>query len=309
MPAWRILRFTRTSRWDMVASGTRKARAISAVDSPARVRRASATWASVASAGWQQVKMSRSRSSVTPLSSGSGSSGSGTRAASRSLAAPRVSRRIRSVARLRAAVVSQAPGRRGTPSRGQVRRARAKASWAHSSARSQSPVIRMSVATTWPHSSRNASATAVSTSTTAAPSAGSPLRRTAGPGTDSRRVAGAVPLGARDDPAAFDADGRFGGVADRGDAGGRGERTARVADDPQPRPGRRRDRLVEAAAQVGDGEPGQRDEFAGVAGDEDGGDVGAGADGFFEGGGAVQAEDGDDAVAGPHRFAGQQVGG
>ena len=51
-------------------------------------------------------------------------------------------------ARLRAAVVSHAPGVRGTPSRGHVSRARAKASCAHSSARSQSPVVRMSVATT-----------------------------------------------------------------------------------------------------------------------------------------------------------------
>ena len=60
-------------------------------------------------------------------------------------------------------VVSQAPGLRGTPSAGHRSRARAKASWAHSSARSQSPVVRMSVATTRPHSSRNARATAAST--------------------------------------------------------------------------------------------------------------------------------------------------
>ena len=177
MPALRILRLARTSRWAMVASGTRNARAISAVVSPARVRRVSATRASVASAGWQQVKISRSRSSGTPRSSGSGSSGTCIRAASWSLAAPTVSRRSRSVARLRAVVVSQAPGRFGTPSRGQVRRASAKASWAHSSARSQSPVIRISVATTRPHSSRNASATAFSTSTTTPPPR-SPSRRT-----------------------------------------------------------------------------------------------------------------------------------
>jgi hypothetical protein len=47
----------------MVASGTRKARATSAVDSPARYRRVIATRVSGASAGWQQVKNSRSRSS------------------------------------------------------------------------------------------------------------------------------------------------------------------------------------------------------------------------------------------------------
>ena len=47
----------------MVASGTRKARAISSVVSPPSVRNVSATWASSASAGWQQVKTSSSRSS------------------------------------------------------------------------------------------------------------------------------------------------------------------------------------------------------------------------------------------------------
>ena len=44
-------------------SGTRKARAISSVVRPPRVRSVSATWASSASAGWQQVKMSSRRSS------------------------------------------------------------------------------------------------------------------------------------------------------------------------------------------------------------------------------------------------------
>ena len=60
-------------------------------------------------------------------------------ATSSSLAAPVVARRRRSSARLRAVVVSQAPGVRGMPSRGQRSSARAKASCAHSSARSQSP--------------------------------------------------------------------------------------------------------------------------------------------------------------------------
>ena len=56
MPAARILCFARTSRLAIVASGTRNARAISSVPSPPSVRRVSATWASSASAGWQQVK-------------------------------------------------------------------------------------------------------------------------------------------------------------------------------------------------------------------------------------------------------------
>jgi hypothetical protein len=52
----------------IVASVTKNARAISAVPSPVRVRSVNATRASIASAGWQRVKISRSRSSGTPLS-------------------------------------------------------------------------------------------------------------------------------------------------------------------------------------------------------------------------------------------------
>src|SRR5213593_1397272 len=63
MRASRILPFARTSRCAMVAVGTRNARAISSVSRPPSVRRVSATWASSASAGWQQVKMRRRRSS------------------------------------------------------------------------------------------------------------------------------------------------------------------------------------------------------------------------------------------------------
>src|SRR5215216_1431210 len=85
-------------------------------------------------------------------------------ATSCSLAAPVALRLKRSRARLRATVVSHAPGRRGTPSRGQVFSARSNAPWAHSSARSQSPVVRIRVATRRPHSSRKAPATAASTS-------------------------------------------------------------------------------------------------------------------------------------------------
>ena len=92
MPASRILRLARTSRWAIVASGTRNARAISGVVSPASVRSVSATCASTASAGWQHVKMSRSRSSATPLSSSVSPPGRGSgvdsMAASRTLVAP-----------------------------------------------------------------------------------------------------------------------------------------------------------------------------------------------------------------------------
>ena len=81
-------------------------------------------------------------------------------ATSRSFAAPTAFLRSTSMARFRAVVVSQAPGRAGMPSFGQRCRAAVKASWAHSSARSQSPVVRISVATTRPHSSLNAASTA-----------------------------------------------------------------------------------------------------------------------------------------------------
>jgi hypothetical protein len=43
MPALAIFRLVRSSRWDMVGSDTRNARAISAVPSPATVFRVSAT--------------------------------------------------------------------------------------------------------------------------------------------------------------------------------------------------------------------------------------------------------------------------
>src|SRR5437762_385603 len=64
-----IFALARTSRCAMVASGTTKARAISVVSSPPSSRRVSAIWAVGARAGWQQVKMSRSRSSGTGLTS------------------------------------------------------------------------------------------------------------------------------------------------------------------------------------------------------------------------------------------------
>ena len=64
------------------------------------------------------------------------------------------SRRMRSMARLRAVVISQAPGLSGMPSRGQRSAAIAKASCAASSARSKSPRKPIRAARTWPHWSR-----------------------------------------------------------------------------------------------------------------------------------------------------------
>ena len=62
-PASASVRLARTIRCATVASGTRNARAISGVVSPPSSRSVSATRASVESTGWQQVKISRSRSS------------------------------------------------------------------------------------------------------------------------------------------------------------------------------------------------------------------------------------------------------
>src|SRR5438445_4934700 len=69
MRASRIFCLARTSRCAIVGKGTRKLRATSSVVSPHKVRSVSATCASSASAGWQQVKISRSRSSPNGSSS------------------------------------------------------------------------------------------------------------------------------------------------------------------------------------------------------------------------------------------------
>ena len=103
-----------------------------------------------------------------------GSSATVTAATSWSFAAPSWIRRMRSSAQWRATVVSHAPGRRGTPSLGHRSAARAKASCAHSSATSQSPVRRIRVAITLPHSWWNASVRAASTSAVTSPRSGAP---------------------------------------------------------------------------------------------------------------------------------------
>ncbi len=157
MPASRIFFFARTSRWAIVASGTRKALAICGVSSPPSRRRVRATCASVPSAGWQQVNSSRSRSSGTaPLSWGSSGASSSAACACR---ASRVdSRRKRSIAPRRAVVTIQPPGFGGVPAVGQRSSACTKASWTASSARVMSPRRRTRVATARPYSSRKTAA-------------------------------------------------------------------------------------------------------------------------------------------------------
>src|SRR5438552_3629421 len=165
MRAALILRLARARRCAIVGSATRNDRATSLVDRPPSSRNVSATWASMESAGWQQVKMRRSRSSCTgPSFSGPpGSSLPGkSTAASLSSSRPRDSRRRRSMARLRAVVVIQPPGLGGSPSPGHLRSATANASCTASSARSMSPKTRIRAATDRPDSSRKMRPTSAS---------------------------------------------------------------------------------------------------------------------------------------------------
>ena len=157
MRASRIFALARTMRWASVGGAVRKARAISSVVRPQTSRRVSATWASGGSAGWQQVKIRRSRSST--MSSASPGLGPAVSASSRSAssaweASNRARRRIASMALKRPVETSQARGLAGTPSRGHCSTAAAKASCSASSARSKSPSRRMRVARTRRESER-----------------------------------------------------------------------------------------------------------------------------------------------------------
>ena len=149
MPAALIFRFARTRRCWIVGSVAMNARAISRVESPPTVRSVNATRESIGSAGWQHVKINRSRSSVISCISSSASR-SWMRWTSSVFSRRRCSRRRRSIARLRAVVVIHAPGLSGTPSTGQRSSAIANASCTASSASSKSPSTRMSVATARP---------------------------------------------------------------------------------------------------------------------------------------------------------------
>src|SRR3954470_6723081 len=158
MRASRILPLARTSRWAMVGSATRKARAISAVDRPPRRRSVSATCAERPIDGWQQVKIRRRRSSRTGPSSG-GSARACSSAAWAWRSAREASRRSRSIARLRAVVMIQPAGLGGGPVAGQRSTATANASWTASSATAMSPKTRTRTATGWPYSSRKTRST------------------------------------------------------------------------------------------------------------------------------------------------------
>ena len=148
-----ILAFARVMRRAIVVSGTRNARAISSTVRPPSSRSVRATRASAGSAGWQQVKISRRRSSSTSPVGSCGVS-SVIMSAAWCLVSRRDSRRMRSMAWWVAVVVSQPPGFGGMPSVGHCSTAASRASPAASSAMSRSPKRLASEATTRPYSSR-----------------------------------------------------------------------------------------------------------------------------------------------------------
>ncbi len=152
-------------RWATVASGTRNARAISAVPNPPTARNVSATWETGVSAGWQHSSSRVSVSSTAGTCSGSG----GTRAATTS------SRRLRadslrhsSVSRRDATVISHPLGLSGTPSAGHWTDAASNASWTASSQESKCapPWRRASVPRTCGVSSRSRPSTSTGPFTT-----------------------------------------------------------------------------------------------------------------------------------------------
>src|SRR5450755_2191166 len=165
MWASRIFCLARTNRRAIAGSGTRKPRAMSSVLSPHRVRRVRATWASRASAGWQQVKINRSRSSPNGsslifrrmLSSASANccSASAILCSSSRLESKRALRRSASTPLCCAVEISHARGFAGIPRSGHCSRATANASCMASSARSKLPSSPISVARILPDSSRN----------------------------------------------------------------------------------------------------------------------------------------------------------
>ena len=151
MRASRILPFARTMRLAIVGAAVRKERAISSVVRPHTSRSVSAIWASGGRAGWQQVKISRSRSSSMLSASHSAGHCAGSLVtpsnwcSSSVIVASNLARlRRESMALNRPAETSQARGFAGTPCCGHCSTAATKASCIASSARSKSPNRRMS---------------------------------------------------------------------------------------------------------------------------------------------------------------------
>ena len=143
-------RFARVIRCAIVVSGTRNAVAISCVVRPPKSRSVSATRASAGSTGWHAMNTSRSRSSLTTSSGASSklaeTESSSPRAICSRLRSARRACRSASKARLRAAVISQAPGLSGILDSLQRESASTNASCASSSARSTLRISRTSIA-------------------------------------------------------------------------------------------------------------------------------------------------------------------
>src|SRR4051794_18193914 len=202
MCASRILPLARTSRWAIVASETRNARAISAVARPPSSRSVSATCAGSPSDGWQQVKISRRRSSCTGPTSSTAARSACSSIAWACRSARVASRRSRSIARLRAVVMIQPAGLGGTPSSGHRTTAVVNASATASSATSTSPNTRTRTATARAYCSRNTCSTGCSTGTPGSLPAleGAHLdRQRGGPGQPGAPVQRRVEVGDVDD--------------------------------------------------------------------------------------------------------------
>ena len=143
------VRLARTTRWATVASGTRKARAISGVLRPPNRRSVRAARACAESIGWHVAKSRLSMSS--PMSSSAAAARSSSLVeCSRSSRRPSSSwrrsaicrRRSWSIARCLAVAISQAPGLSGMPDCGHCSSAATSASWARSSAHPMSWTMR-----------------------------------------------------------------------------------------------------------------------------------------------------------------------
>ena len=134
-----------------LGSAARNPRAISSVVRPPSRRRVRAIRASVDSTGWQEMNISRSRSSPSSSSASRTASNSlgelppasTSRPSRLSFSRSRSFRRIRSTARCLAVTMSQAPGLGGMPSAGHCSSAETRASWASSSARPTSRTSRV----------------------------------------------------------------------------------------------------------------------------------------------------------------------
>src|SRR5215472_15121455 len=166
------VRFARTMRWAIAVTGRWNPRAISCVVRPATIRSVSATCPSVDSSGWQHMATSRSRSSAISGVSASGAAGKDKGSSGRTDAVfcwARSASRTRLRARLRQAVISQAPGRSGTPSSGHRSSAASSVSCTTSSAVCRSPTSRSVAPMSLGHSSRNAAARASSAPSLTAP--------------------------------------------------------------------------------------------------------------------------------------------